>query len=477
MMYRPNSYPISQMATTLNFDILLVVQAYIEQRRDLLSMMQTCKTMYATGVRYLMESPSLNQPTNDQIRSFSRFMLARPSSSFPRLTSLSLVLPDDADAEPLVEVLHRARPYLRTLHLDCDVALSNSQAFYSSLISLDNITELSVVNPDLPTLTLLNESFAPIHKISVVNDKKWSDFCISHLANFGDSLEELVTSKFNLFRNYPHEKLFLNALRTLVVDYHYDNMCLASLLPGTPNLERLIFNMFDQGIIDSGEIEDHHICNQHIAEDIALRLGGHTCWEHLKYVEGDCRTLYVGALLCSPIQDLNMTSLTNTTVEYFPFVFDFFLPSRTRIYIPADEFRLQQLTKAFKMTEDTSGLHHLRLDIEINDRANETLWNFSMIREELSRLLKGLTLTHFDLRLHIHESSPLFSSYAKLDVQSFAKEVIIWSPSLRYVRLDIYPRHGARTWRVVHVVPVEKSGELDELSLEQSRNVMRVEGF
>ena len=275
----------------LSFDILFIVMSMLSlmwRKHDLYAVTRTCRTLYAAGVRMMLQPSHGLSVKEGEVVPFCKFVLFNQPSSFTALRQLSLQIcrfygnvKDPADIELVVEMLKGTRE-LRTLSLEqgvlsLDPRLSGIIASYTNLTSLDLIHE-----GDVPAKATLENLQSQLVEVNAT----FTDHAFDPIPMLANSCDTLRDAAFNAvdFRNteicYPH-------VTTL-----YANSCnrprLAAMIAAFPNVRELH--------IDTTACDDNPATQLLRQENVAAQT--RQAWKPLDIVYADLAALYLMGLQC-----------------------------------------------------------------------------------------------------------------------------------------------------------------------------------
>lgn len=292
---------MSDTGLKLNFDILLMLMDYVD-RKDVLSLMQTCHFMYVEGIPALLRYPVVLSYERD-FGSFCEFMLASP---FIRPRYLRELIMGSTARFPkelvnrLVLVLTRAEG-LEKFTIACENDPSEA-AVMAALAATTSITHLSIESPNATVAQVLQEWKSAVTKVAVSFDERRligqsDDFRMRNLdptwifAPLAHSVREMQA----IWPRYFSANIVFPAVDTLQV-HAYRPAALSATMRAFPHLRRLIVS-FEMGFDPDKLLRERH--ENEVGEESEH-------WRRLEYVQGDVGSVYVCSLPCT-VEHLDLT--------------------------------------------------------------------------------------------------------------------------------------------------------------------------
>ena len=349
-------YPISSQSSTvsLNYDVLVGVMAFLP-RRDIWSVMRTCRVLYVAGFPSLLHGV-IELSTWTELASFCSFMVFDPVPRFSCLRHLALGIPghhktSNVGAHIVMLLQHASR--LETLQFLQTGTISFDERIPRAVAALSNL-RFFLTNDDCEgTFELLQNIRAPLTEIQMVFIRNISDVRVDPtlvFEPFKHSLESMGVVFVDLTTTtvqYPHLTTFSahQCKCTRIQPLHWS----------FPNLTKLSLDTIVNQT-DSSDADHHRQLNIE-----AQRRGSR--WSSLKCFRGDLYSLYVLALQCK-IDHIDLTSslLGEKHHHQLHAVLSDTHPLVLQLKLRSPEFKRQQLGEVLAPVKDT--LSKLALCIE-----------------------------------------------------------------------------------------------------------------
>ncbi|KAJ3557262.1 hypothetical protein NM688_g1564 [Phlebia brevispora] len=275
----------------LSLDILTIVLSHMVRRPDILSVMRTCKNLYAAGIPALLKSCILFSKKK-KLSSFCDFILQDASARGRHIRDLTFFpslgeIDDDELVEKFTQVLQHATGVEKLTFQKANKLVSNEQ-IATAFAQLKSVKELIVRDADSAMVDMVKEMQSPVETVllSVQGMSDADKDPASVLAPFQRSLRKL-SSWMPEFDEEDQENTYPN-LHTLDVTF-WNNIDMGPMIRAFPNLRNL--SMYLQGFDDGGLEEDKDEIrekNEQAQEEAK--------WEHLEDVVADDINLYIAAL-------------------------------------------------------------------------------------------------------------------------------------------------------------------------------------
>ncbi|PSR97464.1 hypothetical protein PHLCEN_2v4312 [Hermanssonia centrifuga] len=345
----------------LNFDVLAEVMSFIKGS-DLLSPMQTCRSLYHAGVPHLL-AHNINLRTRAKLLSFCRFILTDPSRfQFLRHLDISVHgrFKTDRKAFLLLVLFTYAHQLQRLRIFDCEILDSHCQIPFA-IAALTSLKSLTLHLPNDSAYQMLKCMRSNIVKISICfyRDDVAPQNPVPLLSYLCHSLQELRVTYVHfegaVEQCYP-------SLRTLVVD----DCQFANVEP----LAKSFPNVFDLSVwmgqedddLEVNEIEECRSINQTAQDTIG--------WDGLDQLRGDILSLYMLGLRCQVYHlDVQSTFLTSSRSSQLRAILSDSRPSTFSVRIKAKRFEMSFLPPILEPVRET--LTHLIVYMDLSDSAGE----------------------------------------------------------------------------------------------------------
>ncbi|EMD39454.1 hypothetical protein CERSUDRAFT_111760 [Gelatoporia subvermispora B] len=382
----------NNLEISLNHDVLCTVTSFL-QIADVLSMMCTCRDLYAYGVVLLLSS-GVHLENCKMIGGFCRFVLNDGPSRLPALRTLSFSIcryyvqdTDDVGQciSLLIEILSQASG-LRALSISHygDLVDLGGQQIISCLSGLTELNELCVHDLDIKG----REIFQCMTKLTTLEVHFSTLEELDPLSLFTGSSASLRTVRLMRCCLHTPPNTQFSSVRLLQLDSN-DYVEADPLLEAFPNLQYLHLVTTQTPRDYPARIQDHHDSNR----EHQIRRS----WPQLRGVKGDVVSLYALAL-SGPVRSLGITS-----------------PYRSNPVFPVDYLRTV-----------VSGLRpsHLSLELDTIDPNCDIYCSLPSYANEV---------THFSLRLNAanREGIKLLTLLKSLSVVYMVLELWIRSRTLR----------------------------------------------
>ncbi|KIP04745.1 hypothetical protein PHLGIDRAFT_120432 [Phlebiopsis gigantea 11061_1 CR5-6] len=203
----------------LNYDILFVIQGFLQDLPNTSRLMRTCWTLYDAGVprllRLLKGRVSISKYYN--LVSFCVFMLRRRHNRFQYLVELDISL--DRDIHPVnqdpritnvITRMFKNASQLARLRLSHPYSPIATEEISSAIASLSSLHTITINDMCAEALPILNKMKSPIRKAKISFDPDWAEDGgdpVPLLQSLSDSLQYLDVSWVSfeaLNVEYPH---------------------------------------------------------------------------------------------------------------------------------------------------------------------------------------------------------------------------------------------------------------------------------
>ena len=342
----------------LSYDILLLCFTFIFSRRDISSLMRTCKTLFGPGIPHLLED-KVNLQSANEIIQFLHFIFSKSfrTERFRSLRSMSFAFWGNVPLEDL-QIL---TPYLtRTLCLatnleDLGLPFWNSFCeadpnFSNAIASLPSLRKLRIEEAESKVMDLLSIIRSPLQKLDVSFsiDLDLPD-PLPHLGNLSPSLTTL-----NLYYVDLHDRsIRCSSVRYLTIETHFevDTTALVLSFPGLISLHIITCN---EGALDE-EADLLRARNQG-------NLGSRKQWTTLRELSAEAVDIYVMGLTC-PIRSLGISSINATKVGVVQSLLDFHHPQYVEMSLSPSTFLAPGTTVREMLEELCLSCTHLSLSL------------------------------------------------------------------------------------------------------------------
>ncbi|CAL1698631.1 unnamed protein product [Somion occarium] len=339
----------SATSPTLNFDVLDYLMR-IMNRRSLLRMLRTCRTLYASGIPILLGAPIV--PSARNIKGFCHFILADQErcGALIRDLMLSNCYRDTECTNDLIRILGVSIG-LRRLHMSHLSSLSlSAPTVLATAITLPNVHKLELSGIDCLTQPFLERATILANHLKLFHSSLAFSSPLTELSIHRACLHTLAVWKFEFggpgVAPFPH----LRELR--MEDINYEDLSAERLVYVFPNLTKLSIDSLSQH--DLPRHRELRLANQQAQRRMS--------WKELIHVEGTLRALHALGLMC-PIRCLKpLISDTNwelgeTTNEILQTVISDCRPTALEVTVG----NLDDLQKLLQMHPHKPYLTHLSL--------------------------------------------------------------------------------------------------------------------
>ncbi|KAI0312553.1 hypothetical protein OF83DRAFT_1086937 [Amylostereum chailletii] len=461
------------------FDLLMLIQQFLQHNPAMLAMMRTCRTLYAAGVRLLIQS-GVSIWKRSSVASFCRFMLSEAPRSFSYLRQLSLpVSVFELETRDLLLNVLRRLDHVDTLHLSSGV-VSEDPELGGAVAALDTVKSLKISLPRgdrASSATFISKIRSPVATLdlSFVGSGRFVD-PLPILAPLCATLQDIHFSGVSMRS--------VGVAYPLATSLYVDTDVMSDVLPlvvSFPHLRRLTV-IVSQGIHAEDTRVDAIRRDNQLAQDDDR-------WHRLEYLYADVLTLYLLGLTCK-VTSMNVSSLRCSPLEVARLhrVLDDAQPSRLGIRTIHDGFDSHQIAR---MIPPTTPLTHLRLEIDLTHVGQHV--RVPAILDDLYRLIRPFSLDCLLLKLvcsdprggnvRTPDDDPVLSNAGfvrQLDVAAIARKLARLVPSLRYVFLNISNTRlgpSMRCWEVVGKADEDGERTLVDMSDFAAWEIVRAEGL
>lgn len=305
-----------QTGLHLNADILVMLTDFLEDRRSVLSLMNTCHLLYSAGIPKLLLFP-VWLSHEQEFSSFCEFMLAdlnvRPRYLRDLTVGSTAYISTDRLVRSFVQVLSQTGG-LQKFSMTCD----NDPwevSVVAALSSLTTITHLSIDSPNTQTIQILRRWRSRLVEVDVSFDEthlmdKYHTPEDIYNTGYVDPLWIFAPFRTSIREMHVHWPRFFSstngpvqfpALETLQL-HAFPPASTSGLMHAFPALRRLLAS-FEQSF-DLEDLERARSANQLELEDPERNTTGD--WESLEYVQGDVGSVFVCSLSCR-VRQLDLT--------------------------------------------------------------------------------------------------------------------------------------------------------------------------
>ena len=340
----------------LNLDVILSIMHFVESRCDLLSVMQTCRTLFSAGFAHLLRPP-LQFTSVVPFTSFCRFMLidSPHSTRFQCLRNLDLCFlnarPTITVGTEVVALFSRALA-IKVLKINrAEYFFKAREGIFEAISSLNSLEVLEMGDiGDLSTSmiramqsTLKKISLFPVIPNTLLEDLQSLRGCLEDISLYHLSGPLVVTNPFL-------------RVRYLSIESSYDSR-IEPFINNFPNLERLT--------VKSGFIArtfSDSIDNLRRTNIAAQKVAG---WDGLKFISGNPEVLYLLGLSCHG-GDLHLGILPTHHYRYLHPILSYSRPSRLKLTINTSTVpsallpRIPQVDRHLELTYLRIRLKYLR---------------------------------------------------------------------------------------------------------------------
>lgn len=281
-------------AKSLNHDILTLVIAALENKRDVVRVMKACHALEEAGRRKLLSFPITIDA--DNLETIHNSIITQTKNYCAHLRHLDIKEYSFSEEQirKIAEILRHAK-YLEHLNVGIQHTFMVPE-FAESMSNLQNLRELQLLNPDEPLLAAVKLIKSPLVELVVVSARSE----LSHrtelstlIRNFTSSLEVLRVKRVTLhdldFQCPRLRVLYLTGLPSEFISAH-------KLVHAFPNLA--ILGLDGDGRIPETVSPDYR--ERNAAEPPS------SPWPRLELAEGQVEYIWTLALKC-PIRSLAVT--------------------------------------------------------------------------------------------------------------------------------------------------------------------------
>ncbi|KAI0312552.1 hypothetical protein OF83DRAFT_1176519 [Amylostereum chailletii] len=297
----------ARIPLVMNLDALITIQSFLD-KASLLCYMQTCWTLHASGIRYLLDldiplrsesavaSFALFLRRESAVASFALFLRRDRKTRLFLLRKFTLEFASSSTQCPsivkdvLLDVL-RNSDRLHKLHIDgLAYSLGGDSRIISTIALLPRLQQLQLIVTRDTARSLLAELRSPVQKldINVLDDFGDPFEALPSVARFAPSLQELTLSSLvtltDARTSHPHA-VFPHMTRLSLNGSFFRDI--DPLISTFPNLLSLYVSYAH---LQAHEIEDVRRANQ-LAQ-------ARSAWPRLDDLSGVLRALYVAAVAC-----------------------------------------------------------------------------------------------------------------------------------------------------------------------------------
>ncbi len=349
----------------LNFDIFAGILAHVERKKDVSSLMKTCKTLYRPAIPHILRD-GVTIEGIPKTRSFCQFMLAKHWSKDRNryLSRLSIdvefrknigYLPF-ALAETIKGAINLEELQMESLDSLLDGGGKSVFEVLQDLGSHCKLKKLTLQNVGERTVRLLGSM-----KTSTITDLSLSyDIDIEHPNPFLAlrSLRSTITTLHLEYIKSTSLNVQCPLVHTLSLET-YPTAVTSALVFAFPNLRR--FSVFNEsGNHDEDTIDDLRFTNQ--IDLVQL----HGSWTHLRYLSGDVNQLYILGLSC-PVYELRVSICEDPDIPRVLDLFDDVSPQMVDFNVSLYHLTIKKveefLPAAIQVISDSCS--HLRLSIRV----------------------------------------------------------------------------------------------------------------
>ena len=194
----------------LDFDVLSVVMSHMLRRPDILSVMRTCKTVYAAGIPALLKR-NVVFTKQQKLESFCDFILVDAPTRGKHIQGLEFFpsvgeIKDDGLVEKIVRVLKHASDLKRLVFQAAENFVASNAKIAQAFASLKGVKELRIQDGGAEIVKMLKTMQSPVEEINLnIQGMCGADLNpVSSLSQFQPSLFADETSSIPLLRIKPH---------------------------------------------------------------------------------------------------------------------------------------------------------------------------------------------------------------------------------------------------------------------------------
>ncbi|KAI0795670.1 hypothetical protein C8Q75DRAFT_803536 [Abortiporus biennis] len=468
----------------LNFDILLNTTEFLDFRRDWLSVMLTCRTLYQATLPRFLSLPlrfKEHSPRTDLSRNNRRFLeyMARFPSRYKYIKDVSVDWDDwDLIAEEaekpwqaltdilLVVMTHATN--LKELHIY--MPYGDTKEFLPVYpITCSHLQTLHLHNIDVVAAKFLKNLHAPLKKLYIRYETNIDDDedrqTLPLIANFANTLEKLDIEEGRWFFEPTDPLVVFPRLRSL-----RSTLCgipdIAAMVRAFPNLSSL--RIHNDGDTSDHMLEDHRLRN--IAEQRELELVGLPLWSKLDKLDGDV-VLVNGLGLSCQVDRLKLDGCERQWLQECRIALSDTRPKTLHLSMSdnrlAGIFGRRDIDEDLSMMFAYSGLSHLNLQYHFNSYEKSTAPEVAeAILNDLIRALEKASILSF-LQLQFYWSVPysivqrmqgipqppdlVGEHFNRMDKTALAQRITKAIPSLRYLIFHHPSSHSGKNfgWRIV----------------------------
>ncbi|KAI0789755.1 hypothetical protein C8Q75DRAFT_764776 [Abortiporus biennis] len=229
----------------LDHDVLAVIMKDLKTRQTLLPLMKTCRTLYQTGLPYLLGLPLIFsvQPSHRKFNEdFRRYIRSHPSyTEYIKVVSIYTYIEDECIFDLLSLILKDACR-LESLGVNLDIKKETRAKLLAPHSSISSLRYLSLENVDEPERNMLKTFNAPLDGLlltfaaTIHDDNLLNPIPLLH--NFSKSLRFLMTSFASWTYQESGETTILPNVRILnIIDCGVPNS--TTIIRAFPNLSHL----------------------------------------------------------------------------------------------------------------------------------------------------------------------------------------------------------------------------------------------
>ena len=343
----------------LNYDVLIMVMSFSDTG-GIGRTMRTCRTLYITGVPYLLEG-TIRIRSPRRLISFCRFMLRDPTYRFHHLRDLELFVAGTfrtPNAGTLIAELFERAQSLEFLKLLYPSFLSLDDRIPRAISTLTGLHSVVLRGMTDEAQVMLSQLQSPLRALEIGFYNDWADGPadpVPLLSQFKDSLQRLHVTWVDFATSniqYPN-------LTTLYVD-DCQFALLEFIYRPFPNLRSLSLWMGQEDdSLEDEEIEGHRESN------IVSQVRGR--WSSLIHVQSSILSLYMLGVRCK-VENLDLQSGYLETADgnkLFAILSDL-TPSSLQLRFTVPELDVSKLSDFLAPVKET--LTSLYLHVNINGK-------------------------------------------------------------------------------------------------------------
>lgn len=352
----------------LSYDVLYLCFTHIMIRKDVSSLMRTCKTLFGSGIPHLLaKSVWLYTAKNAQM--FLHFMFSKSFRAlrFQSLRSLRVgfwtsrmeqfQILVSGMSQVLRLALNLQKLELSALDLFCNTDLS----FFDAITTLPSLRKLCITNSESKIMHLLSTIRSPLQELDVSFCTRGLELLdpLPHLGNLSSTLTTLSLRWVNLH----HSNVRCSSVRYLTIEtiHRIDATVLVRSFPAliTLSIESLNERSYD------AEADEVRVWNQG-------NLMSTNQWTTLLELNGEAVELYTLGLAC-PIRTLRMSSIKKPNLGVVQSLLDSHRPQHVRMGLSPSTFLSPWINAREMLRKLNLSCTHLSINLYSTKRPIDSL--------------------------------------------------------------------------------------------------------